>query len=65
MTAVLLIAGISIALVALGHCVLGMIFRLPFTGWHRITYWALVGIASLFFVAAWLSHQVTLTGAVA
>lgn len=65
MTAVLLFAGIAVALVAVGHCILGMTFRLPFTGWQRITYWALVAIATFFFVSAWLSHQVGLAGVVA
>lgn len=56
MTGVFLMAGAVFAIMGLGHCILGAALDLPFVGWTRNTYWALVIIAAAFGIAAWLAH---------
>lgn len=42
MTGVLILAGFAFGVMALGHCILGAVMRLPFTGVQATTFWVMV-----------------------
>jgi hypothetical protein len=61
MAGVLLLACFTVGLLALGHCLLGVIMGLPFKGIHKVTYWTLVAVCAAFGIAAAIIHLATTT----